>query len=158
MKLHDALRQLKKITPDEGYSRRSLMRIVGMPVEPRPRLASWSFFMHHLQIGSAIALTSLLLIVGFGGFSAWKLLSPFHIASLDVVNLEAEAEAINDIQVRLLGVTYVEPPQHITSTTPRAAVTGSKTGWGEGSATVGSASTGTEESVSIDETLDILSE
>ena len=153
--LERLLQQLRQIMPDDGYARRSRMQIIGFPVERRTRLTPWSFVMHNLQIGSAIALVALLLIVGFGGFSGWKLLSPFRIASLDVANLRAEAEAISDIQVRLDGVAYTEAHRHITSTISRTIPPGAKTTSIE---SAGGTEDKTPKPLTIDEALDILSQ
>jgi hypothetical protein len=112
--------------------------------------------MHNVQIGSAIALTALLFVVGFGGFSAWKALSPFRLASLDVANLRAEAEAVSDIQVRLDGVAYAELlPSHITSTTMRAT---QKKRTEPVSSPITNGTTTTPETLSIDDAIDLLLE
>lgn len=109
------LKNLKTIMPDEGYSKRSRLLIVG-DESGRERFTLKQFLIHNFQIGSAIALTSILLFLGFGGFSAWKLLSPFGLASLDPTNLRAEADAIRDMQVALQDVQYVISEAENTTT------------------------------------------
>lgn len=110
MNIERRLKQLKKILPSREYAARSRAFILGVAQEAlRPRLTVWQFVMQNLQIGSAIALTGLLLLLGFGGFSAWKFLSPLGVASLDPANLRAEAEAVRDFQVALNSIQYIPP-------------------------------------------------
>jgi hypothetical protein len=111
MNIFERLKQLKKLLPSEDYTLRSRAFILATEQElaPLPKLTVWQFVVQNLQMGSAIALTALLLLFGLGGFSAWKFLSPFGLRSLDPSGLRAEADAIQDIQVALKTVQYTAP-------------------------------------------------
>jgi hypothetical protein len=115
MNIYETLKKLTFIKPDKDYSKRSRSVILSMLQDmPRPRVTLWQFVMQNVQLGSAIALTGLLLLLGFGGFSAWKAFSPFGINSLDPANLRAEADAVKDIEVALNSVQYVQPTDSAT--------------------------------------------
>ncbi len=122
MNIYETLKNLRFIKPDEGYSARSRNVITSMIQDtPRPRITLWQFVLQNIQLGSAIALTGLLLLLGFGGFSAWKSFSPFGINSLDPANLRAEADAVKDIEVALNSVEYMQPTATSQSPTFRSA-------------------------------------
>jgi hypothetical protein len=126
MNLFETLRQLKKIYPDNEYTRRVRQHILSSAQETAmPRLTLAQFLWQNLQLGSAIALTGLLLLLGFGGFSAWRFLSPYGLNSLDPANLRAEAGAVNDIQVALNSVQYLPLA---TDTKPLPAAKNNPTG------------------------------
>lgn len=109
MNIYETLKKLRFIKPDVDYSSRSRNIIVTMrPDILRPRVTLWQFVMQNVQLGSTIALTGLLLVLGFGGFSVWKSFSPFGINSLDPTNLRAEADAIRDMEVALQSVQYIQ--------------------------------------------------
>lgn len=114
MELQELLKQFKRIEPDAGYTRRSRSLIVEAPLPERPLLSPWRIFTHSLQLGSAIALVGVLLILVLGGFSSWKFLSPFRLSSLDPSSLQAEAQAI-DVQIHLTDINYVEPGNQTTT-------------------------------------------
>lgn len=101
------LKKLKEISPDAAYTKRSRHAILETLPALRPWQSPWQIFMHSLQFGSAIALAGVLLVLVLGGFSTWRFLSPFGLASLDPGSLRAEAEAI-DAQLHLASVSYNE--------------------------------------------------
>src|SRR3989344_3871601 len=90
------LKQLKKIEPDSGYTRRSRSMIVESPVTEQPLWSPWLVLVHGLEFGSAIALTGVFLILVLGGVSLWKNLSPYKLTSLDPAALQAEPEAVKE--------------------------------------------------------------
>lgn len=104
--IEQKLKELKNISPDPGYTRRSRSLIVEAPITQKP-LSPWRFVVASFQSGSAIVLTAVLLLIIIGGFSAWKLISPFRLDSLDPASLRAEAEAV-DIQIELTNLAYPE--------------------------------------------------
>lgn len=103
----DLLKQLKRITPDTSFSARSRIELLTqMPVRiSRPSM--WQLLGESVASAGALALVGMLLLVAVGGFSAWNVLTPLRIASLDPTGLTAEAEAI-DIQIQLAGVGYTD--------------------------------------------------
>lgn len=117
MDLHDILKQLKAIDPDAHYTRRSRHAIIGGHAAHgrATRGGVMQFIFHTIAEGSAIALTGVLLLIVFAGFSTWNFISPFGTASLDPISLRAEAEAI-DIQVQLTKLAYPETIHEETST------------------------------------------
>ena len=100
------LKQLKKIEPDSGYTRRSRSMIVESPVTEQPLWSPWRVLVHGLEFGSAIALTGVFLILVLGGVSLWKNLSPYKLSSLDPASLQAEAEAV-DVHFELAKLNYL---------------------------------------------------
>ncbi len=147
-KIIQKLKRLQSITPDSGYTRRSRSLLVTAPITQKP-LSPWRVLVTSFQFGSAIALTAVLLIVIIGGFSAWKLISPFRLGSLDPASLQAEAEAV-DIQIQLTNLAYPEKaPGAAAESTVRAI---------RAPETTATEATSTEEKVGVDEALDILAE
>lgn len=142
------LKTLRNITPDAGYTRRSRSLLVKTPVTQKP-LSPWRILVNSFQFGSAIALTAVLLLVIIGGFSAWKLISPFRLGSLDPASLKAEAEAI-DIQIELTNLAYPEAGR-------KSAAESTVMITPESQPSAAEAASSTEaEAVGVDEALDIL--
>lgn len=108
MDTQNILKQLKTLEPDKGYTLRSRTEVL---LSSRPELTKKQsgmlrIFGEVFQSVSAIALTSVAIIVIFGGFSVWRLVKPGLLA-LDPAGLRAEAQAI-DIQIQLAGIEYQE--------------------------------------------------
>ncbi len=103
----DLLKQLKRITPDASFSARSRIELVSQMPARVVRPSVWQLIGESFASAGALALVGMLLVVAVGGFSAWNVLTPLRIASLDPVGLTAEAEAI-DIQIQLAGVGYTD--------------------------------------------------
>ena len=108
MTFKEAFNNFKEITPEEGYTKRSRSLILAS-TQPRSSVSVFGAFKiisRGFQLGSAIALTSLLIAIIAGGFSILTFLTPFSkLPSLDPENLRAEAQAI-DIQIKLTGLSY----------------------------------------------------
>lgn len=108
MDIHDIFKQLKTLEPDAAYVARSRESILSTK---KLRISGSGFgilriFGEVFKSASAIALTSIAIVVIFGGFSVWQLVKPGLLA-LDPAGLRAEAQAI-DIQIQLAGVEYQE--------------------------------------------------
>lgn len=111
MNVEHKLSQLKSIRPDPAYALRSRAMILQhtplpAPVSFRRRLVGFVF--ENLQIGSALALTSIALLVFVSGPEIVQMFSPLHLASVDRGSITAEAEAV-DIQIQLTDLAYHEP-------------------------------------------------
>ncbi len=112
MDLLQILKQLKKIEPDQNYSRTSKMAILGHQITPKK---TWQDLVWPtVRFGAGAALTTILIILIFVGFSKF---SPME--DIDMLTLRAEAEAI-DIQIQLTGLAYDRPLELINQTTTRA--------------------------------------
>lgn len=96
----DILKKLKEVAPDKYYAERSRAQILA--TEQPKKLSVWRVMIESLEAGSAMVLAGALLVLIFGGFSGVKSL---NIASLNPVNLRAEAEAI-DMQIQLTNLSY----------------------------------------------------
>lgn len=105
MELFELLKNLKRIKADPVYIRRSRELFGGSIM---PKRSPWAIFKESLQVGSAIALAGILIILMLGGLSLSKLFSPFRLSSLDPAGLQAEAQAV-DIQLELTKIAYSEP-------------------------------------------------
>lgn len=115
------LKKLKEVSPDKAYTKRSRYAILET-LPAAGRQTPWQMLVHSLQFGSAVALAGVLLVLVLGGFSTWRFLSPFGLASLDPGSLKAEAEAI-EAQIHLANVTYNDPaPEARLMTDPEAPV------------------------------------
>lgn len=146
MELNEILKNLKRIQPDEAYSRSSRETILSvMPKEERFSLNPWRVVTHSFQFSSAIALATFLILLGVGGFSAWRMLSPLRTGSLDPMSLRAEAEAI-DTQLHLTDITYAAGTE-IKATDPKVE---------QQAATLGIPSSSKEASIEV--ALDLLAE
>jgi hypothetical protein len=146
--IEQKLKELKSISPDAGYTRRSRSLLVEAPITQKP-LSPWRVLVTSFQFGSAIALTAVLLLVIIGGFSAWKMISPFRLGSLDPASLQAEAEAI-DIQIELTNLAYPEVNRGASAeTTPRTT---------QAAPAPTTEAASSEATVGVDEALDILAE
>jgi hypothetical protein len=109
---HDIFKELRKIQPDEEYTRTSREFIMRTPQLGIGH--SWrKIFLNTFEYGAAIALVVFLLVMISG--SSFNIFSPFRLASLNPGAIRAEAEAI-DIQMKLLNLTY---PDFETSSTPK---------------------------------------
>lgn len=107
MKLEDFIKTVKSIEPDRDYSSFSRRAILATnPIMPAKTF--WQVMSNSFQFGSAVALTGVLMVLFLGGFSTWKFLSPFKLASLNTSDLRAEAQAI-DVQLELAKIQYAEP-------------------------------------------------
>lgn len=142
------LKTMRNITPEAGYTRRSRSLLVAAPVTQKP-LSTWRVLVTSFQFGSATALTAVLLLVIIGGFSAWKLISPFRLGSLDPASLRAEAEAI-DIQIELTNLAYPEASREAAAESTIMRTLESQPFTAE--------ATSSPEVVGVDEALDILAE
>jgi hypothetical protein len=105
MEFEKILQQFKKIQPDKDYSASSRRIILATASPVKRSFGVVRFIFSNIQSASAIALTSFLLVLIFGGFSIFKFLNPLRLSSLDPAGLHAEADAI-DMQLQVAGVTY----------------------------------------------------
>jgi hypothetical protein len=103
----DLLKQLKRITPDASFSARSRIELLAQTPGRIVRPSFMQLIGESFASAGALALVGMLLLVAVGGFSAWNVLTPLRIASLDPTGLTAEAEAI-DIQIQLADVGYAD--------------------------------------------------
>jgi hypothetical protein len=140
------LKRLQSIAPDPDYTRRSRSLLVAAPVTQKP-LSPWRVLVTSFQFGSAVALTAALLVIVLAGFSAWKILPPFRLGSLDPASLRAEAEAV-DIQIKLTNLAYPEENRNAGAKAAPKAIAPAPAS--------GAEATSTEEKVGVDEALDIL--
>ncbi|MEK7608844.1 MAG: hypothetical protein AAB495_04670 [Patescibacteria group bacterium] len=108
MEIQEILKQFKTIEPRRAYTEHSRSEILLVRVDNARKKQSGMFrvFGEIFQSVSAIVLTSVAIILVFGGFSVWRLIRPGLLA-LDPAGLRAEAQAI-DIQIQLAGVEYRE--------------------------------------------------
>ncbi len=164
MEIQEILKKFKQINPDADYTKRSRSFIVQTPFVVAPPITSpWRAFMQSLQFGSAIALVGATVILIVGGFSSWRALSPFRIASLDIAALQAEAEAVN-MQVELTDINYRENNKPlIANSTPASssAIVAKKTvssKVSEAAEQMGLSPATSSESISIEEALYKLAE
>jgi len=104
MDLLGRLKNLKNIEPDEGYAERSRSLILN--TERQIKLGVWDIVFRNLELGAALALVGVLMLLTIGGFSFWKGAAPLQISNLDPAGLKAEATAI-DIQIQLMNLNYV---------------------------------------------------
>lgn len=101
------LKQLKNIEPDAEYRRRSRAQILASTRASQSLpLNILDFLVRGLEIGSAIAVTSFILILILGGFGG-RGAPPHGFSPLNLDSLKAEAEAI-DIQIELTNLQYLE--------------------------------------------------
>ncbi|MDO8536718.1 MAG: hypothetical protein Q7R94_00525 [bacterium] len=114
------LKQFKNIEPDKDYTRKS--RFLILHSAEQTKFGFWKLILKNTELGTAVALTGLLIFMILGGFSAWSVTSPLGIANLDPAGLKAEAQAI-DIQIELTNLNYSEDAAAIRSaeSTPKAA-------------------------------------
>ena len=125
MQIEPIFKQFKHIRPDPSYATRSRFLILGDILPRASRVNAWQLLVQSIQTGGAVALVGVLLIVAVGGFSTWKFLNPFRVASLDPAGLTAEAQAI-DIQILLTDVEYPEPATNEVSTPTVAPASAAK--------------------------------
>ncbi len=165
MEIQEILKKFKQINPDADYTKRSRSFIVQTPFVVAPPITSpWRAFMQSLQFGSAIALVGATVILIVGGFSSWRSLSPFRIASLDIAALQAEAEAVN-MQVALTDINYRENNKSLSASSnpvPATSVIATKktvsAKVSEAAEQMGLSPATSSESISIEEALQKLSE
>lgn len=164
MEIQEILKKFKQINPDADYTKRSRSFIVQTPFVVAPPITSpWRAFMQSLQFGSAIALVGATVILIVGGFSSWRSLSPFRIASLDIAALQAEAEAVN-MQVELTDINYRENNKSLSassnpvSTSLMATRKTVSAKISEAAEQMGLSPATSSESISIEEALQKLSE
>ena len=164
MEIQEILKKFKQINPDVDYTKRSRSFIVQTPFVIAPPITSpWRAFMQSLQFGSAIALVGASVILIVGGFSSWRSLSPFRIASLDIAALQAEAEAVN-MQVELTDINYRENNKSLSAdsspdSTPAMATKKTVSAKvSEAAEQMGLSPATSSESISIEEALQKLSE
>ena len=122
MELTELLKKIRTLKADSDYVRSSRAAIVGeagWQTGTLRKSSPWQVLVHGLQFGSAVTLASIFVVLVIGGFSTWKFLSPFRLASLDPVGLRAEAQAV-DIQIQLTNIDYSEPAGG-AATTPKIA-------------------------------------
>ncbi|MEK7110922.1 MAG: hypothetical protein AAB867_03645, partial [Patescibacteria group bacterium] len=96
MELTELLKKIRTLKADSDYVRSSRAAIVGeagWQTGTLRKSSPWQVLVHGLQFGSAVTLASIFVVLVIGGFSTWKFLSPFRLASLDPVGLRAEAQA-----------------------------------------------------------------
>ncbi len=167
--MEDILKQLKKlqiIEANKRFTEQSRLLIMGA----QKRRNVWDVILKNVELGASFALAGILIITILGGFSAWKLLSPFKLSNLDTTDLKAEAQAV-DIQIQLTNLNYDEIAGAAESTAPSAEPsipkTSEKTYTGntslsqqpkETSSTIATSSPSSDETLSIDEALEKLSE
>jgi hypothetical protein len=105
MDLFENFKRIRDIKPDEEYSKRSRAMILSSP--QKPRLTWKDFITRNFRIGSAVALTGVLVALIWAGFFALNRVAPTGLASLDPAGLQAEAQAV-DIQLQLAKLNYQE--------------------------------------------------
>lgn len=113
MDLLENIKKLKGIEADKDFTERSRSLILSAGREQN-RFSFWQLVFKNLEIGTTLALAGLLILMILGGFSAWKILAPLQLSSLDQASLRAEAQAI-DIQIKLAGLNYEEAARAIKS-------------------------------------------
>ncbi len=116
MGLHDLLKQMKEIRPDAEYARRSRHLVLSSKTDAPQPVSVRQFFFQIAQMGPALALAVVLLLLIAGGVSTSNYFSPITLSSLDPVSLRAEADAI-DIQIQLMNIGYAEPQNAETTST-----------------------------------------
>lgn len=90
---------LKAISPDEAYAARSKELILGTAPFPRLTLAGiLARARESLRLGSALALTSILILLLLGGLPYLKATLPLRVAGIDPKVIQAEER---EIQVTL---------------------------------------------------------
>ncbi len=165
MELTELLKKIQGLKAHPEYVRSSRARILGTDsrwqAETLPRPSPWQVLLHGLQFGGAVTLASIFVILVIGGFSTWKFLSPFRLASLDPVGLRAEAQAV-DIQIQLTNIDYSEPAEG-AATTPKIAADAHAARVAELAKNLGvnppaGEPTSSNSAVTIDEALDRLAE
>jgi hypothetical protein len=115
MDLFSQLHKLQSIKPNPSFARDSrdfILRTTphqSTPVIATHRFSFVSFLFDNLQVGSAMALTGLIILFFFGGPSLMQFLFPLQSSSLNQSSLSAEAQAI-DIQIKLADLSYAESP------------------------------------------------
>lgn len=151
----EILKQLRKITPDSGYSARAKEHILMSAPLPAQsgRLRSFAAFFSEHKL--RVAMIAMVLVLFVGGFSVIQLLNPFKASPLDPSRLKVEAQAI-DIQLQIANVGYEAPANGPEST--QAMSRPSRVS--RSSAKSGAANTAATSSpdVGIDEALDLLSQ
>ena len=102
MDLLKTLKQFKNIEADPYYTRVSKRTILGTEFEPKTKTGIWRMIIDSVELGSSMALASMLILLVLGGFALGKyfLFPSVKLASLDPQSLRAEAEEI-DFQIKL---------------------------------------------------------
>lgn len=127
MELENIFKKLKKIQPNEMYSRNSRAVILGtLPPEELETRTVWGILSHSFQYGTTVALGVVFLLIILGGFSTWRFLSPIADTNIDQVGMRAEAQVIES-QLHLAEIQYTtdEQPAKASSVpvTPEQAAT-----------------------------------
>lgn len=94
---------------------------VNAPDATSRQISVWDIILKNFEFGASVALAGALILMIFGGFSAWKLFSPLQLRNLDASGIKAEAQAL-DIQIQLTKLSYDE-----ISDTARPTVSASET-------------------------------
>jgi hypothetical protein len=102
MTLKEALQNMKAIMPDPLFAADTRSRLL---YGAKHRFTLKDLIRENIELGAAIALTGLLVVVGLG---AWNLKAPNGLQSLDVKGLKAEADAISDVRVEMEQIEYTE--------------------------------------------------
>ena len=108
--LFKTLKKFKNIEPGAEYKKRSLMLIYNAPQNQRDKeLKIFQPFFYSFQMGTALALATVLIVLVSGGFAVLgrKISSVTLTNNVNTKNLTDEANSLN-IQIQLSQLKYYE--------------------------------------------------
>ncbi len=155
-KILEQLKKLQAIQADKRFTERSRAMLIGT----RRPLRVWDIILKNIELGASVALAGILIIIIFGGFSAWKFLSPLKLSNLDTTGLKAEAQAI-DMQIDLTNLNYneiISTTQPLSTRPKSIAAPKTQTSTVQIKTPEASTTTTTDDSLTIEEALKKLSE
>lgn len=160
--LFTQLKNLQRLEADTRYREQSKAAILATP----QRRGFWGTVFTQLEVGASVAFAAALIIAILGGLSSWRVFAPFHAANLDTAGLKAEAQAI-DAQIQFTNLTYSEttrprytqpsPQQSSSTSSPEMNISGETTAAPSSSSPAIQEATSSDEAVSVDEALELLS-
>jgi hypothetical protein len=128
MELEKILKQFKNIEADHDYVHRSRGIVLSSKLGiPKKRSVLFNIIFEGFELGSAIALTGILIVLTVGGFSIWRFISPGEISGLDIAGIRAEAQAV-DIQIQLANLSYNDLTPATAESTQQTASSKKTTG------------------------------
>jgi hypothetical protein len=159
MDLFETLKQFKIIKPDEAFTEKSRRAILASSPLGIPGVVgifkAQRFIFRIVEMGAALALAGLFIVLIMGGFSG-SAISPVRFSAIDPQTLRAEAQEI-DAQIELASLNYSEPALVAESTQKLAAAIGEKSAVAAVFSTVSTSTAISTSTVSIDQALEALS-
>ena len=119
----EKLKKLKTITPDEGYSKKSLAFILNSPKARSSRLFEisllWQKTLVNLKLSATmVAIFAFAVIILISALYINSVVSPLILPGLNTSNISAEAQQINEsINIQLQEINYYQKSENLTQNT-----------------------------------------